>query len=104
MLDTWPWASVQTSDVSTRRGKVYKKVKSEILVMNYLAENTRIPVPCVYHRSSTKESSQQLGAFMIKEFTEVENLDNILKRDTGDETDPAILDPYIDEEKLNIIY
>ena len=41
---------------------------------------------------------------MIKEFIEGENLGNILKKSTSNEADPAILDPNIDETKLNIVY
>ena len=35
---------------------------------------------------------------------EGENLGDLLKKPTGNEADPAILDPDIDEAKLNIVY
>jgi hypothetical protein len=41
---------------------------------------------------------------MIEEFIEGENLGDILKKSTGNEADPAILDPDIDETKFNIVY
>jgi hypothetical protein len=90
-------------------GKVYepwreKKVKNEVMIINYLSEYTSIPVPRVYHWGFTEESPQQLGPFMIEEFMEGENLGDILKKPTGNEADPAILDPDIDEAKLNIVY
>ena len=72
--------------------------------MNYLSKYTSIPIPCVYHWGCTKESPQQLGPFMIEEFIEGENLGDILKKSTDNEADPAILDPAIDEAKLNIVY
>lgn len=72
--------------------------------MNYLSEHTSIPIPRVYYWGCTKESPQQLGPFMIEEFMEGENLGDVLKKSTGDESDPAILDPDIDEAKLNIVY
>ena len=71
--------------------------------MKYLSKYTSIPIPCVYHWGCTKESPQQLGPFMIEEFMEGENLGDILKKFTGNEADPAILDPAIDEAKLNIV-
>ena len=90
-------------------GKVYepwreKKVKNEVMIMNYLSEYKSIPVPRIYHWGLTEESPQQLGPFMIEEFMEGENLGDILKKPTGNEADPAILDPDIDEAKLNIVY
>ncbi|KAH7370306.1 hypothetical protein BKA65DRAFT_488132 [Rhexocercosporidium sp. MPI-PUGE-AT-0058] len=80
-------------------GKVYdlwraKKVKHEVMVMTYLREHTSIPVP----------QSQQLGPFIIMEFMEGENLGDILKKPTPNEADLAILDPDIDEAKLNGIF
>jgi hypothetical protein len=41
---------------------------------------------------------------MIEKFMEGENLGDILKKPTENEADPAILDPDINEAKLNIIY
>jgi hypothetical protein len=41
---------------------------------------------------------------MIEEFMEGENLGDILKTPTGNEAGPAILDPDIDEAKLDIVY
>jgi hypothetical protein len=41
---------------------------------------------------------------MIEEFMEGENLGDILKKPTENEADLAILDPDIDEAKLNIVY
>ncbi|KAI1775666.1 hypothetical protein F4818DRAFT_414569 [Hypoxylon cercidicola] len=90
-------------------GKVYEpwrdeKVKNEVMVIKYISEHTSIPVPRVHHWGPTEESPQQLGPFMIEDFMEGENLGDVLKKPTEDETDPAILDPDIDEEKLDIIY
>ncbi|KAK0111011.1 hypothetical protein ONS95_001391 [Cadophora gregata] len=90
-------------------GKVYelwreKKVQNEVMAMKYLSEHTSIPLPRVYSWGLTEESPQQLGPFMIEEFMEGENLGDILKKPTENEADPAILDPDIDEAKLNIVY
>jgi aminoglycoside phosphotransferase (APT) family kinase protein len=90
-------------------GKVYdpwraKKVKHEVMVMTYLREYTRIPVPRVYHWGLAEESPQQLGPFIIMEFMEGENLGDILKKPTPNEADLAILDPDINEAKLNGIF
>ncbi|KAI1134810.1 hypothetical protein F5Y05DRAFT_397476 [Hypoxylon sp. FL0543] len=90
-------------------GKVYgpwrdEKIKNEVMVIKYLSEHTSIPVPRVYDWGLTEESPQQLGAFMIEEFMEGENLGDLLKKPTEDETEPAILDPNIDDAKLNVVY
>ncbi|KAG4439750.1 hypothetical protein IFR05_004772 [Cadophora sp. M221] len=90
-------------------GKVYepwreKKVKNEVMIMNYLSEYTSIPIPCIYHWGSTQEIPQELGPFMIEEFMEGENLGDVLKKPTENEADPATLDPNINEVKLNTIY
>jgi hypothetical protein len=90
-------------------GKVYdpwraKKVKHEVMVMTYLREHTSIPVPRVHYWGLTEESPQQLGPFIIMEFMEGENLGDILKKPTPNEADLAILDPDINEAKLNSIF
>ncbi|PVH75194.1 phosphotransferase enzyme family protein-like protein [Cadophora sp. DSE1049] len=90
-------------------GKVYdlwraKKVKHEVTVMTYLREHTSIPVPHVYYWGLTEESLQRLGPFIIMEFMEGENLGDILKKPTPNEADLAILDPDINEAKLNGIF
>jgi hypothetical protein len=74
------------------------------MVMTYLREHTSIPVPRVYHWGLTEESPQQLGPFIIMEFMEGENLGDILKKPTPNEADLAILDPDINEAKLNGIF
>ncbi|KAI1370797.1 hypothetical protein F4677DRAFT_344373 [Hypoxylon crocopeplum] len=90
-------------------GKIYgpwrdKKVRDEVMVMNYLSEHTTIPVPRVRYWGLTEESPQQLGPFMIEDFMEGENLGDLLKKPTENEEDPATLDPDIDEGKLKTIY
>ncbi|KAI1413842.1 kinase-like domain-containing protein [Hypoxylon sp. FL1857] len=90
-------------------GKVYgpwrdEKVKNEVMALKYISRHTSIPVPRVYDWGLAEESPQQLGAFMIEEFMEGGNLGDLLKKPTEDETDPAILDPNIDEAKLNVVY
>ena len=72
--------------------------------MTYLREHTSIPVPCVYHWGLTEESPLQLGPFIIMEFMEGENLGDIMKKPTLNEADLAILDPDINEAKLNGIF
>lgn len=72
--------------------------------MNYLCEYTSIPVPRVHHWDLTEESPHQLGPYIIEDFMEGENLGDLLKKPTQNEAETAILDPDIDEAKLNIIY
>lgn len=90
-------------------GKVYgpwreEKVKNEVMVMKYLSQHTSIPIPRVHHWGPAEESPLHLGPFIIEEFMEGEDLGDLLKAPTQNEADPIILDPQIDEEKLNFVY
>lgn len=80
------------------------KVKNEVIVMRYLSQHTSIPVPRVHHWGLTEESPRQLGPFIIEEFMEGEDLGDLLKVPTENEADPIMLDPHIDETKLNFVY
>ncbi|KAI9148108.1 kinase-like domain protein [Paramyrothecium foliicola] len=73
--------------------KVYEswrdeKVRNEVMAMNYLREETTIPVPRVLDWGTTELSPENLGPFIIMEYVE----------------ELIFLDPNIDEVKLDTIY
>lgn len=82
-----------------------EKVKNEVMVMDYLREHTTsIPVPRVRDWGFTKESPQQLGPFIIMDFIEGQNLSDLLQQPTENREEPIVLNPDIDEEKLDLVY
>ncbi|KAK7961796.1 uncharacterized protein PG986_002621 [Apiospora aurea] len=81
-----------------------QRVKGEVMVLKYLARHTAIPVPRVYHCGTAKESPKSLGPFIIEEYLKGENLGDILKARTNGKKDHPILDPDIDETKLDFVY
>ncbi|KAI5862075.1 hypothetical protein GGS23DRAFT_598088 [Durotheca rogersii] len=90
-------------------GKVHEpwleqKVKNEVMVMKYLSQHTSIPIPRVHHWGLTEESPQQLGPFIIEEFMPGDDLGELLRKPTENEEDPLILDPDVDDAKLDFVY
>ncbi|KAK7914035.1 hypothetical protein PG985_011738 [Apiospora marii] len=90
-------------------GKVYgpwqvQKVRNEVMVLEYIAQETSIPVPQVLAWGSSEESPQHLGPFIIEEFMEGKNLVDLLRQPFDDIEDVPILDPDIDDTKLDFVY
>lgn len=90
-------------------GKVFgawlgQKVKNEVMVLKYLSHHTDIPVPRVYHWGMTEDSPHHLGPFIIEEYMRGESLGDLLKSPTNDGDGRAVLNPDVDDEKLNFAY
>lgn len=81
-----------------------EKVKNEVMVLNYLREHTTIPLPYVHSWGPTENSPRQLAPFMLMDFMDGVCLDDLLKKPTESNQDPLILDPEIDQEKLELVY
>jgi hypothetical protein len=79
-----------------------EKIRNEVQVVQFLRENTSIPVPRLFSWGLTEDSPQQLGPFMISKFVEGIHLSDVLK----DPADPKrlYLNPEIDRETLNNVY
>ncbi|KIW79542.1 hypothetical protein Z517_06154 [Fonsecaea pedrosoi CBS 271.37] len=78
-----------------------EKVTNEFRVMEYLRQNTTIPVPCVHRWGLTKESPRQLGPFIIMDLIDGTLLSTMLKQpDTPD----LVLDPNVDNALLDKVY
>ncbi|KAF4450461.1 phosphotransferase family protein [Fusarium austroafricanum] len=82
-----------------------KKVRYEAAVMRYIAANTTIPVPHVYHYATGAENPIGIGPFIIMDY--IDHHHN-MSRELLDPTRPIdkrpVLDPQISEEKLESLY
>jgi hypothetical protein len=81
-----------------------EKVTNEVMVMSYLREHTSIPVPPVRCWGVTEESPQQLGPFIIMDLMEGQDLSDFLQQPTQSKEEAIILNPNIDEVKLDFVY
>lgn len=79
-----------------------EKTLNEVEIINFIHENTTIPVPRLLGWGLTKDSPRQLGPFIISEFVQGVSLCSIL----SDPTDPQTLwlDPKIDTQILDTVY
>jgi aminoglycoside phosphotransferase (APT) family kinase protein len=81
-----------------------EKVKSEIQVLQYLRENTNIPVPHVTSWGLTGESPANLGPFIIMDHVDGTSLSTLLGKPIQSEDDNVILRDDIDDAKLDYVY
>ncbi len=81
-----------------------EKVRNEVMVIEYLRENTTIPLPNVRLWGLVEESPKGLGPFIVMEFVNGADLDDLLKQPTENNQQDVVLDLNIDEAKLDIVY
>lgn len=81
-----------------------EKVATEAAVLRYLHKHTSVPVPRVLDSGTESESPQQIGPFIIMEFIKGESLCSVLKQPVEDESEMALLNPDLDNEKLDYVY
>ena len=81
-----------------------EKVANEVHVMEYLSQNTTIPIPRVHSWGFTGESPQQFGPFIIMDYIEGIPLSTVLKQPAESDQEDILLDPNIDNSILNKIY
>jgi hypothetical protein len=79
-----------------------EKIRNEVRVIQFLQENTTIPVPRLISWGLTEDSPQGLGPFMISEFVEGVHLSDIL-RDPAN-TKQLYLNPQIDGDTLDTVF
>lgn len=79
-----------------------EKIFNEVQVIQFLRENTTIPVPRLISWGLTEESPYHFGPFMISEFVEGVHLSDVL-RDPGN-TRQLYLNPEIDDELLDSVF
>ncbi|KAK8912458.1 hypothetical protein H634G_06323 [Metarhizium anisopliae BRIP 53293] len=81
-----------------------EKVINEATVMEYIRQNTTIPVPRVHSWGLTAESPQQFGPFIIMDHVEGTLLSTVLKQPTENDQEDPILNPDIDNKALDTVY
>lgn len=73
--------------------------------MRYIAANTTIPVPKIYHFGTAAENPVGLGPFIIMDYVEHERTMSDALKDPALEPDESlVLDPTIDEGRLEFLY
>ncbi|KAI1376982.1 phosphotransferase family protein [Hypoxylon crocopeplum] len=82
-----------------------EKVRYEVATIRYVAVNTTIPVPYIYHYGTADDNPTGLGPFIIMDYIEHHQSMSEELLDPGRAIDKhPILDPEISEEKLEILY
>ncbi|KAF1841117.1 phosphotransferase enzyme family protein-like protein [Cucurbitaria berberidis CBS 394.84] len=81
-----------------------EKVKSEVQVLEYLREKTKLPVPRVTSWGLTHESPKNLGPFIIMDLVDGTSLTTLLRQPIQSEEDDIILKEDIDAAKLDYVY
>ncbi|KAI1655445.1 hypothetical protein F4813DRAFT_381989 [Daldinia decipiens] len=82
-----------------------EKVRYEVATMRYIAANTTIPVPKIYHFGTAAENPAGLGPFIIMDYVEHERTMSDALKDPALEPDEShVLDPTIDEGRLELLY
>lgn len=81
-----------------------EKVRNEVAVMKFLSEKTEIPIPRLIGWGLAKDSTCNLGPFIIMEYVEGRNLSDVLNKPGADASDLPILNPDIDEATLVSVY
>ncbi|KAF2637005.1 phosphotransferase enzyme family protein-like protein [Massarina eburnea CBS 473.64] len=79
-----------------------EKTVNEINAIQFIQENTTIPVPRLIAWGLTKDSPQQLGPFIISEFVQGTCLSNFVA-DPSSPTD-LWLDPDVDDKLIDTVY
>lgn len=82
-----------------------EKVVNEIAIMRFLTDKTSIPIPFIHHSGTKKESPLELSPFIIMDYIEHETKMYDALNSPGCPTeDRGILDPAIDEDRLEVLY
>ncbi|KAI8271284.1 phosphotransferase enzyme family protein [Colletotrichum sp. SAR11_239] len=81
-----------------------EKVKNEVMTMEFLREKTTMPIPPIRTWGLAEESPQQIGPFIIMDRMRGCDLSEFLQKPTEDGVEEFILDPNIENRKLDIIY
>ncbi|RAH87228.1 hypothetical protein BO86DRAFT_423725 [Aspergillus japonicus CBS 114.51] len=81
-----------------------EKVQNEAVLMKYIAEKTRIPVPRVIGYGTAEENPTGLGPFIIMTWVEGTKMSDLLRKggDTPEKEDA--LNPDIDPQTLKTLY
>ncbi|KAF7538019.1 hypothetical protein G7Z17_g12714 [Cylindrodendrum hubeiense] len=82
-----------------------EKMLYEMATMRHVAAHTSIPVPHIYHYGTAAENPTKLGPFFIMEYIEHhQSMAHALVDPERPIDGPAVLNPDIAEEKLELLY
>lgn len=81
-----------------------EKVANEIQTMEFLRQNTTIPIPRVHCWGLTKDSPHQFGPFIIMDYVDGERLSKLLMKPMENDEEDVILNPSIEDSTLTTIY
>jgi hypothetical protein len=82
-----------------------EKIRNEVATMRYIQDHSAIPVPFVLHWGTREESPLEIGPFIIMEYVNHAMSMTAALNTPGLTPDiPPILDPNIDEAKLELLY
>jgi hypothetical protein len=82
-----------------------EKLRAEVATMRYINDNTTIPMPFVLHYGTREESTGEVGPFIIMEWIEnAGDVNDAVNTPGLTLEDPPILDPNVDEGKLERVY
>ncbi|KAM7183340.1 phosphotransferase family protein [Rhypophila sp. PSN 637] len=82
-----------------------EKVVYEVSTMRYIAANTTIPVPRIYHHGSSTENPTGLGPFIVMEYMDHHtNMSRALLDPTKPADSRPVLDPGVSQHRLQSMY
>lgn len=82
-----------------------EKVRNEVAIIRYIHQHTTIPVPFVLHWGTKEENPLGLGPFIIMEYIDhALDLSDVLNTPGFATADRPILNPNIDDTKLQLLY
>ncbi|KAK9440300.1 Protein kinase-like domain protein [Metarhizium brunneum] len=82
-----------------------EKIRNEVATIRYIQDHTAIPVPFILHWGTREESPLGIGPFIIMDYINHEMNMTAALNTPGLTLDiPPVLDPNIDEAKLEMLY
>jgi Phosphotransferase enzyme family len=81
-----------------------EKLRNEVAIMQFVQQNTNIPVPTVIAYGTGTDNPTGLGPFIIMTFVEGRTLSEIMKAKTTADDGEDILDPSMEDLTLKTLY
>ncbi|RAH50487.1 phosphotransferase family protein [Aspergillus brunneoviolaceus CBS 621.78] len=81
-----------------------EKVQNEAVLMKFIADTTRIPVPSVIAHGRAERNPTGLGPFIIMTWVEGTKMSDLLRKGGDTPEKEEALDPDVDPQTLKILY
>ncbi|RAK79020.1 phosphotransferase family protein [Aspergillus fijiensis CBS 313.89] len=81
-----------------------EKVQNEAVLMEFIADTARIPVPRVIAHDGAEQNPTGLGPFMIMTWVEGTKMSDLLRKGGNTPEKEEALDPDVDPQTLKILY